>query len=251
MKNVYKFFIPIFLIITLVSACDTDKLENVMIEFDRAFIPVFYYTYNEDLAEASKAMFVLERKWELFNYKIEKHSLTGHNWEESFVMISAWLEEANCAIKNQDADLALIQLDHARYELMDLRWREGMTYYLDKVWDLEATIDIVAQVSSSDMLELIDWKAFRLMTFDVEDAWNDVSNSSWEKQNFKFNSSEKKEEFNRKLALGFAIKNFTIAVDYADSCDIVTAAKQMEKSYLEYISVFGDFDSTKTFYAAN
>ena len=226
MQTFFKYLFT-FTLLTTISACNNDALEEAMVDFDKAFIPVFYHTYNQDIDSAKRAMLVLDRKWETLDLQFEKKANDAHNWKASFRMVTIWLDEATCAINSQDADLALIQLD------------------------LEAAIDIVVQVSNDSMLDLLEWQEFIPMVYDVETTWTDVLNSSWKKEHFDFDASEELEEATRKTALGFAIKDFTKAVKDADRCMVKDAAKEMEAAYLEYIFFFGDFDLTKTFFAAN
>lgn len=250
MQKTFK-YLAFFSFLLILNSCKTEALEETMVSFDKAFIPVYYYSYTNDLDSAEKAMWVLDRKWEKLQAQFEQNATDAHNWQVSFQMVSNWLDEAECAINDKNADLALIQLDHARYELMDLRWREGISYYLDEVWDLEGVIDIVVQTTADPKLDLVEWQSFISMVYDVESAWSKVMDKTWETSYFDFTDTEIEEEKTRKLALGIAIKNFKTAVDYADRCEIQEAAMEMEVAYLEYIFFFGDFEATKTFYATN
>ncbi len=238
-------------LIFIISSCNNEVLKPAMVEFDQAFIPVFYYSYIGDMEAADRAMLLLDRKWQQLNIEFDKHAMSTHNGIETFQMIDAWLEEANCAIQNKDSSLALIQLDHARYEMVDFRWREGMTYYLDKLWDLEATIDIAVQTVNDPLLDLMEWPEFIPMCYDVEDAWKELSNTKMDERVFNFTPEQKKSLATRHADLAFFIKNFLDTIDCADSCKVAEAANQMEAAYLEYMYLFGDFESTKSYFATN
>lgn len=235
----------------IVSTCNTDDFKPAMVEFDQAFIPVFYYSYLGDLESAQKAMLVLDSKWNKLSIEFDKHAMSYHNGLESFQMVDAWLEDAHCAIENRDSLRALIQLDHARYEMMDFRWREGMTYYLDKVWELEATIDIVVQTVNDPMLSLLEWPEFHLMCYDVENAFNELKQTPMEKDFFSFTPVDKRLLMDRFYALEVSIKDFIALTEQPDDCTIVEAAKEMETAYLEYLFLFGDFESAKSYFALN
>ncbi|MFT5166710.1 MAG: hypothetical protein ACI8P3_001942 [Saprospiraceae bacterium] len=249
MRNILKYlFMLSFLLITV--GCNTDELKPSMVEFDQAFIPVFYYAYIGDLESAPKAMLVLDRKWDKLKTKFDNISGYTHNGLESFQMIGNWLEEADAAIRNKDLPRALVQLDHARYELMDFRWREGMSYYLDKVWDLEAAIDIVVQTSSDPMMDLIEWQEFIPMCYDVEEAWNEVLQTPLDENLFGFTPSGREVLEDRHSRLNYAILNFMTSIEYADNCKLAAAAKKMETAYLDYLYLFGDFESSKSLFAS-
>lgn len=239
-----KILISFFTIILLITAnsCHTDELEQAMISFDQAFIPVFYYSYTNDLGSAEKAMDVLDSKWKDLQIRFERLNPPAHEWHASFQMVTAWLNEAEQAIDMKNADLALIQLDHARYELMDLRWREGMTYYLDKVWDLEATIDLAVQTGTDVLLDLEEWQDFTCMAGDVNEAWKVVDQADWKVATFGFTKTDKEEEIRRKEYLRLAIEDFMEVIKKGDRCLAEDAVKEMEIAYLNYMFLFGDFE---------
>lgn len=247
MKTIKYFFLLSFFF--LLGGCNTTVVKEAMVEFDKAFIPAYYYTYIDDLEHAEKALIVLDRKYQNLYSNFEQKATDGHNWRASFQMVAAWLDEAKAAIRANDASLAMLQLDHARYELMDFRWREGIPYYLDKVYDLEAAIDLVVEVSTDPKLDLYEWGEFELMVEDLEVAWNEVQNATWEKELFPFSRLTIEKEMERKFNLGLAIKTFAVATAYADASVIADAARTMEIAYLDYLYNFGDFEATKTYYA--
>lgn len=244
----YKYlFVLTFLV--LIAGCNTSKVEKAMVEFDEAFIPVYYYTYIDDLERAEKAQTILNLKYQHLYSNFEEIATQAHEWRASFEMVAGWLEEAQFAIRENDADLALLQLDHARYELMDLRWREDIPYYLDNVYDLEATIDLVVEVSTDPMLELYEWCELEKMVEDLEEAWRAVHLANVDPRIFNFDNLAKAKEADRKFNLGLAIKTFTIAAEYADAAVVANAAYNLEVAYLDYLDIFGDFEATKTYYA--
>lgn len=247
----YLILISLILLPFLIASCNKSSLIYAMADFDQAFIPVFYSVYVGDLESAEKAMVNLNIKWAELNQEYEKESSASHNWQESFHMIDAWLADANSAIINNDSLQALLQLDHARYELIDLRWREGIRYHLDKVWDLEATIDIVVETTSDPMLDLMEWEEFIPMCYDVERAWILVIEEPFQPNLFQFSENKLERLEERKQQLGNMIDVFMTTVECADSCKIHEAAKAMEVAYLNYLYLFGDFQGANNNYALN
>lgn len=233
----------------IMSSCNEETLKPAMVDFDQAFIPVLYYTYVGDMESAERAMLVLDRRWKKLNSEFDKHAMSTHNGIETFQMVGTWLQEADCAIQNKDTLLALIQLDHARYEMVDFRWREGISYYLDKVWDLEATIDIAVQTVNDPMLDLMEWPEFIPMCYDVENAWKEMSKVQVDETLYGFSKSDKEQITLRLADLEFYIQNFMNTIDCADSCKVAEAANLMEAAYLDYLYLFGDFESSKSYFA--
>lgn len=243
----YFFILPF---IFIVNSCNTDHFKSSMVAFDQAFIPVLYYAHLGELENAQKAMLVLDRTWKKLSIEFNKHAMSYHNGPASFQMVDAWLKEAFCAIEDKDSLRVFIQLDHARYEIMDFRWREGIRYYLDKVWELEATIDIAVQIINDPMLDLFEWPEFIPMCYDIEVAFEALTQTPIEKDLFKFNAAHERLWIDRLTALELSIKNFMATSEYADRCLLAEAATEMEAAYLDYLFLFGDFESSKSYLGA-
>lgn len=249
MKQLQKYSIAfLLLILGAVSCSDQQVVENASIAFDKAFIPVFYYTYTGDAAQAERAFIVLNHRWEKLNRQFEEHANNAHNWRRSFSMIDAWLDDTAYALSIKEMDLALVQLDHARYEWIDLRWREGMKYYLDYLWDLEATIDLLVQYNKDSQYSQLSSEDFMLMVYDMDAAWKELQVNTWEAAFF---DMDKKEETKRKQVLGNQIESYIKIAESAEKSHINAAAEEMEKAYLNYMMLFGDFEASKTYFAVN
>ena len=250
MQKILKYFL-ILSFVFIANGCNSDDLKPAMAAFDQAFIPVLYYSHYGDLESAQKAMLVLDRKWETLSVELHKHATSYHKGPELIQLITAWLEEARCAIEYKDPLRALIQLDHARYEMTDFRWREGMVYYLDKVWDLEAAIDIVVQTVNDPKLDLLEWSEFMPMCYEVEIALDELMQTPMEKDLFGFTATDELRLTSQLSVLHFSIKNFIVATEYGDSGVVAEAANKMQTAYLEYIYLFGEFEPTTSFFALN
>ncbi len=249
MKNLYYFFtIAFFLLVS--TACNKDDVVKDMVEFDRAFIPAYYYSSLGNLESAEKSMFLLDAKYQKFNAKYGNKKPQSDDWNESIRLVGAWLEETKCALKDGNAQRAQIQLDHARYELMDLRWRENVNdYYLDYVWDLEASIDVVVQTSSDPMIELLSWNEFEPMCNEVLISWMNLKQRPIDHALFECSEGMDREVNFQKEKLNYAINNFEYAMGSADRCDITEAALALEPAYLNFMAMFGDFESVQSYYA--
>ncbi|MEM1321873.1 MAG: hypothetical protein AAGG75_16555 [Bacteroidota bacterium] len=247
-----SFLQPLLIVLFFfVGACNAPLLKQEMVQFDRAFIPVFYYSYVGDVESAQKALPLLQRQWQKVRMDFEQASTASDDWQESIRLIGAWIEEAHCALRDGEAERALFQLDHARYELMDLRWREGINdYYLDYAWELEATIDIAISTSSDPMLKLLDWKEFVAISEDVNSSWQALQAQTVDQQLYRIKGAKMLLLKERQQAMNTAILNFLRSVESADRLEFAATAKALEPAYLNYINLFGDFESIQTFYAS-
>lgn len=251
MKFLLKTIILFILLIVLNSCGDTTIVKEEMIQFDRAFIPAWYYAYKGDLDGAQRAMIPLTRKWQQFQKQYSDPIYGRGDWKESVRLTGEWLEEAQCAIEDGDTRRASVQLDHARYELMDLRYLyEIDDYYLDAVWNLETTIAVAIETAKDRKLKLLEWEMFVDLSEGVNDTWQDLLRMPFDPAVFELNEAEILLHARRKNDLNKAIENYLNAVDTADGDQFEIAAINMEPAYLNFMMTFGDFENLRVYIAA-
>ncbi len=250
MKNIFRIQFVFLLLLTTVSCNNNTHIKKDMAGFDRAFIPVFYNTTLGDFKAAQNAMYVLRGKWQ--HYQSDFHPKAGESedWKETIRMIGAWLEETECALEEGDAYRALIQLDHARYELVDLRLRANIDdYYLDYLWDFEMSMYAVIDVANDQMIDLLEFNEFEVLVKEVQMAWKDLDERDLNKRLFDLHRGKLPEWNFRKERLGHTVKLLLEAVETADRCLFADAALDIEPAYLDYMAMFGNFEAVETYYA--
>ncbi len=247
MKSFISPVLILFILFTFTSC--KERLVKDMMQFDQAFIPAFYYVYKNDVDKAQIAMLQLNRQWQTFNTKYTDKVVFSESWQESIRLIDQWLEGSNCALKDGHLEEALFQLDHARYEMADIRWRANIPYYLDYVWDLEGAIDVAVQTATDPMIDLMDWRDFVEISGEVQDAYIQLSLQTIDKQLLHSSTINPPLFKKRQLELKEKIDAFITAVDCADGCLFAEAAQQLEPAYLNFLMLFGDFESIQTYYA--
>jgi hypothetical protein len=250
MKKLTRSFLFLLVLLSFLSCAD-DHLREDMIQFDRAFIPVFYYTSVGDVEAAEIAMYPLRAKWQHYQSIYHRQEREwSEDWKENIRMVGAWLDDANCALQEKDAYRALIQLDHARYELVDLRSRAHVqNYYLDYLWDMEASMYYAIETATDPMIDLLEFNEFQMMSEDVSKAWALVLQKSIDEGLFPFGYEESRQLDERKNKLDLTVNALLKAVNTADRCQFAEAAQAIEPAYLNYLALFGDFESAKTYYA--
>ncbi len=249
MKPLIKWISLLLFIVSLSTCANPTVLVKDMAAFDRAYIPVFYYTYNNQQEEAKKAMLYLNQQWGHFSKKYSKAYASSEDWMESIRRMAVWIDGAKCALEDGDTQQAFFQLDHARYELMDIRWRGNIDYYLDYVWDLEATISIAKEVANDPMLELMDWNDFIMISKDVQTAYEEMAEQKMNMGRYNMSNSKQLVLIEKQKELKTSIDAFLDAVNCADGCVFAEKSIEMESAYLNYLHVFGDFESVQRFYA--
>lgn len=245
MKKLTLYICLISLLFPL-NACKPMLMKKEMIQLDRNLVPVFYYVYKGDLLNTRLAMQALNIQWE--NYK---SSSIGANkfqqeWMQSVERADTWMQQTNLALEDGDLYGVLIQLDHARYEMMDFRWRMGMDYYLDGLWELEASISVTVDVAASPILGILGWDEFQDLCDDVWIVWSQLKEQSIEQRMYELSDEEMLLLSQREQNMEMAIVQFLRAVDEEDGYQFVESLKQLEPAYLELLESIGDFDFKAT-----
>jgi len=241
MKNLIL-YITLILFLFPLNACNNSLTKKEMIQLDKSLVPVFYYVYQGDLANTRLAMQPLNKQWEVYKSQYNGTNKFQQEWTHSIERADAWMEQTNLALEDGDLYGVLIQLDHARYEMMDLRWRMGMDYYLDGLWELEASISVAVDVASSPILGILGWEEFEDLCDDVWIVWSQLKKQSIEQRMYDLSNEDLQVLAQREQDLEMAIVQFLKAVDQKDGFEFAESLKQLEPAYLELLKTLGDFD---------
>ncbi len=248
MKPFLKFILISISILTL-NACNYKVLKKDMVLFDKAFIPVLYAVHLGDMDSAEQAMIQLDKEWQ--RIKKEYPLTSTGNIDRSTLKHRGdlWLTEAECAIKDGEIEHALIQLDHMRYEWMDLRFRNDIDYFLDDVWDFEATLDIATQTAYDPMIDLRDWKEFVSECYDMKDAWEMVLINKETLNDFSLSKEQETRIINHHFKMNKEVDEFLTVVEVADLDLVREKIDTVKKQYLTYIQMFSANNKTESFLA--
>jgi len=248
----YLFNFCIFLSVSVCFlGCSSGSLKKEMIAFDRVFIPAYFYSYVGQTENARKAMSPLIHQWREMDGKYANLKAGSEDWRESFRLTGGWLEEAIQALDEEDPSSALCQLDHARYELIDLRWRYKIDYYLDAYWDLEGIIAVVVETSEDQMLGLMDWKEFMELSRDMRKEWERLKNNPLVPEAHELSEEKALSLVERQVAFEETLLYFEQAVASADLCEVRERGKEVEIAYFNCLLLFGDFGASEVYYANN
>lgn len=238
---------------SLSSSCEdenVDVLLHDMAEFDKAYIPVLYYVRQGEMDNAKRSVFFLNHSWQKVNRKYKSLNPENDDWQEAFRMADAWLSDAYYSIDAIQPKDAYIFLDHVRYQMMDLRSQHGIDYYLDDVWEFEASLDLAEEVAVDQMLCLLDYCEFEDIVKDMNEQWKIVEKAKIDVKLFNLNEEDLKVLKNQKKKLQEAIIVFNQAVEEMEGENLAMTATFLRQAYLEYLAGFGDFISSKHYYAS-
>ena len=244
------YYLTVLFVLSALPACQQDRFKEDMIAFDKAFVPVYYHITLEDNYMAKRAVFRLDFQWQKFFNKYAEQFPEDENWTEGFRRANSWLQDAYTAIATNDVATAYMQLDHFRYEMIKLRARQEMPYYLDKVWDFQIALDMVMEVVRDPELCLVEWVHFEDMVAELDASWLALKHNepeillyNWDKEKVKIFRTKRNE-------LGYCFEHFKeglLCTDdrrfIANNCD------EIEPKLMELIALFGDFEANQSYYA--
>ncbi|MFK7773122.1 MAG: hypothetical protein AB8F94_13325 [Saprospiraceae bacterium] len=237
---------------SLASSCEEENVNVLlqdMAEFDKAYIPVLYYVRQGEMANAKKSVFFLNHSWQKINRKYKNLNPENDDWQEAFRMTDAWLSDAYFSIDAMQPRDAYIFLDHVRYQMLELRIQNGIDYYLDDVWEFEASLDLVEEVAVDQMLCLLDYSEFEEIVKDLNEQWNIVKKAKVDGELFDLDADGLIALKNQKKKMQEAIIVFNQAVEEMEGENLAMTATFLRQAYLEYLAGFGDFISSKHYYA--
>ncbi|MEM9922028.1 MAG: hypothetical protein AAF990_28245 [Bacteroidota bacterium] len=240
MKNIWKLF-ALIACAALLTTCDEETVQKEMIQFDQAFIPVWYYSHQSQLVLAERSFYYLEDRWQQVEERYLQEQPEDVAFPESFERVRGWLGDAGQSIREGNLNNTLIQLDHLRYELMALRRQEDMDYYLDPVWDMEVALFEVVETAQDRMLQLVDYEAFDCRVEEVFQAWGRVLNAQLDARLFGWEEVKLETFRDRQWRLTSQLAYFREAVACGDGEQFGLEAEQLKAAYLDFIAVFGRF----------
>lgn len=239
--------IRIFLFLGLLSlfSCNKNELVNEMVQFDQSFIPVWQTLYaiefnkdTNDEVNLNANWQQLRQDWKILEEKFKNEQMDD-DWQESFRFIEQWMTQIDWALKRDDLQLAIICLDHVRFEISDLRCREEIDYALDKIWDYEISLSALLDVSREPQLAHLDWDDIAIIINDCNRSWTEVIAQDYNNKLFKMNSKQRKDLENQFVIISVQLNELNLLVDHGSTESIRAITDQLIDNYLEMLSAFG------------
>ncbi len=246
----------LMLTVILVSSCtttaksdDSSAAVNLMVQFDRAYIPALSMTNRGDAKGSEKAITFLIERWSelkpqfygLFQGdKTDKKDLDAVN---GFIIAAA--DEFVGGV-----ELAEIHetLEQVKKPFKDIRTRNHIDYYLDLLEGyhsiMEEILDITADKTAADLTDYDIKEIHRLALMGME-QWNKIEKAPFDSRLFGFD-----QEKTDKLMTGIQNcmkeeEKFVSVVEEGDSSAIIAEAAALKPSYTKIYLLFGDFSRMK------
>jgi hypothetical protein len=225
-----------------------DELKEGMIQLDRAFIPVLYYTYQGDLEKARAASEFLNQEWILFRETFQNRYETD-DWREAFRMVEDWMEDAIGALEYEQQELAMVQFEKVWYELVQLRRRHKVSYYLDGLYQFRFSLATVVETAGDDQLCLLEWSEFMCLIDEAINDWKQFEVREVDKDLHQLTTKKLIQLEKARNRISQELEVFEDVIDCADLDQIADAARAVEPPVYDLLAVFGDFETAETYFA--
>lgn len=215
--------------------------EEAFLRFDQIFIPAWFYTRESETHKAKQAVFSLEFQWQKVRQTYATMLPPTAELRQTLETTGNWLADAYLAIDNNQPALANNLLEHAQYELRQLRSLHRIAYCLDPWFDMLEAITQVAEILNDPQLCLLEWETVEAEVEKTNGLWKKVLQQSLDARRFNWSA----EQSARMRRLRQDINGKMIALDRAMSTadqDIaMQAAREAEASFLKALRLFGNF----------
>lgn len=171
MKSRFLFGILTLVVSSSLAAGPID-MRRIMLQFDEAYIPLWFFAEAGDLENAQTAWATADQRWQRLEHTLYLVLPEGV-WEEHVERAEGWLADAQTSMEANRLDLATVSLEHARFELIALRKSLGMVdYFPDKLYQLHASLDLLAEIAEDPKLCLLEWNEVAYLIHKTVEDWH-------------------------------------------------------------------------------
>lgn len=230
----------------LLSSHTSPDIRSQMVRFDQAFLPALEHTLQGDVYEAKRAVFYLEFEWRKLRTRLQ------HRYPEerpALSRIDGWLGDAYYAIDANCPVTAANQLEHVKYELMVFRDRHGIEYYLDRLFDFQGGLEVVAEAAADEMLCLMEWSEFEALTHELQREWHTIQRQPFNAALYEFEADQTRQLRFYQQSMDKALDAFAKAVYSAQREDAELAGRKLEPALQRVLHLFGNFEGAQTYFA--
>lgn len=224
------------------------NLVEDMVQFDQAFIPVLYHVKHGKMGEAKKAAFQMRFKW--MKLKSRQQDLVNDpNWQDAFCRADDWLDDAVKLIHENESHLAFIQLNQARYEMVELRRQFKIEYYLDYIFQFQEQVQTLAEVLRDEKLYLLEWTDLEVMIGKMNATWIIMRRQQFDPTDFELKLKARNAMTGLQVDIAKALLQFNDIVPEAHQLKMRVAIGQLEEKADQLLQLFGDFEGQPSYYA--
>lgn len=241
-----KYFLRIIALLFfcfIFNSCKKSLIKEDMVLLDQSFIPAYYYANKGDLENTKNAVLSLEEHWQHYKNSYKKY-LIAEEWKTRFIRMNDRILYTNEALVSEDLFDVLIQLDHFRFELIEARWQNDIAYYLDNLWEVEASLMVVVDVANSPIIDILEWEEFYDLCEDLKHSWIQCKEKQIDNDLYKLYFSGENGFSNKQTEMETLIVGFLEAVELQNTNRVADYLEKLEPTYFELLKCYGDFSRT-------
>ena len=243
MQNLNSTFLLLSIFILVFgSSCNQSDIEKDMVYLDKKFIPVLYYSNQNDFDQAAIAMDDYKAEWKKINTTYQNRYKDEY-WKVSFQLVDVWVEEIQHFITHKDAENATAALHQICYQLNDVRFTHHIDNWLEPVWDLQMEIKLIVEVATDSILCQNHQDLLYEFKGDVDNQWQILQTMEVNTELFELDNNEISNLIYQEKQFNDALNFMGNSIDEKECDQISIAANRLKQSYFEYLSVFGEFRS--------
>ncbi|MDD1718954.1 MAG: hypothetical protein LUQ25_02740 [Methanoregulaceae archaeon] len=196
-----------------------------MASLDQAYIPVLALTTQNDAGNSRKAIDTLMGRWAIFNSTYYRAMPGDPMWSSDFQRVNTTISSANRLIAQGNLTGAHTELEQFRLIMLDLRTRNHIDYFIDKLTLFHAPMEEIVLAAQNKAPEEVDTGTIREIYPAAVMAWNAVKGAEIDAALFDLNETQA-------AKIRTLINNETAALD-----TLGTALKTNDSALIGNVSV--------------
>ncbi len=216
-----------------------DPLKKDMVQLDQAFIPIWYQVNAQDSSLALQRMKRFENAWTVFRDAHIGDVPESPDWQANFRLMADWVKESQAAIEAHEWQQAYIMLDHFRYELMEIRGRNHIPYFLDQLWEMQMSYDIVQETLNDQMMCHLEWDDVEMQIRDLNDQWSYAAVAIPDIRYYDWDNEQIQRFFQIRRDVEQKMVQFNQTVECADQLELAREGQQLGELIFHWIALFG------------
>jgi hypothetical protein len=212
-----------------------------MAALDQVYIPVLALTTQNDAVGSRKSMDTLLMKWNAFKGTYYTAMPQDLQWKPDLDTVDTTINSANVRITEGNLSAAHAELEQFRLTMLDLRTRNNIDYFIDKLTRFHAPMETIVLAAQDKSPDNVDVAAILLAYPDAVAKWNAVKAGKIDATLYGL-TPDKQAQIQILMANQTrALDNLKTALDSGNTTTIGTTAVAIKGPFSILFSSFGKF----------
>jgi hypothetical protein len=133
--------------------------------------------------------------------------------------------------------------------LKNLRANYDIKYYLDDLYEFQASVDVIKTTTEDEMLDMLQWEDVMDMAANIDNQWIAMQTQHFDGALFEFDNTKLWKYRTAMQTVTEKVKLLNEAMNNADRIKVANASGRLDLAVLEVLRMFGDFETADTYYA--